>query len=223
MAKSSDEIAAAYDSPSWWYDLRGYCILRLSYRSTIMNQLRFFSQYMGPRHLEAACGSGTLLKMILWWRRWKKMPRIQIVAFDYAPAMLAGAQRNFARNPQVELRLADAGALPFPDESFDTLSIANALHSLPDCRAALREFNRVLKRGGTFSANVIRAPQGGWPWKGIAEWLVAWGKRKGILTSTYEPDIVDQLLQESGFQKISGTLAGNSYNVRATKQPAKSS
>src|SRR5689334_6135017 len=105
QSKTREEIAAAYDSPSWWYDLRGYCILRLAYNSTLIEQLRFFGPQMGARHLEAACGSGTLLEMILWWRRWKKLPKIKIVAFDYAEAMLAGARKRFGKNPDVELLL----------------------------------------------------------------------------------------------------------------------
>ena len=40
VAKSRDEIAAAYDSPPWWYDVRGFLILTFAYNSTITHQLR---------------------------------------------------------------------------------------------------------------------------------------------------------------------------------------
>src|SRR6478672_3814286 len=73
--KSRDEIAAAYVSPPWWYDVRGFFILTFAYNSTLTRQLRFFGPNFGPRHLEVACGTGTLLEMVLRWRKWKRLPQ----------------------------------------------------------------------------------------------------------------------------------------------------
>ena len=94
--KSREEIAAAYDSQPWWYDLRGFFILTFAYNSTLTHQLRFFAPNFGARHLELACGTGTLLEMVLRWRKWKKQPDVSIVGVDYAEPMLAGAERRFA-------------------------------------------------------------------------------------------------------------------------------
>ena len=68
--KTRDEIAEAYSSEPWWYDLRGFFILTFAYNSTINTQLRFFGPHFGPNHLEVACGTGTLLELILRWRGW---------------------------------------------------------------------------------------------------------------------------------------------------------
>ena len=70
--KSRDEIAEAYKSEPWWYDLRGFFILTFAYNSTLGAQLRFFGPNYGAEHLEVACGTGTLLELILRWRKWKK-------------------------------------------------------------------------------------------------------------------------------------------------------
>src|SRR5512138_2052893 len=99
--KSIEEIAAAYDSPPWWYDLRGFLILTFSYNSTLSRQIRFFGPNFGPKHIEIACGSGTLLSFILRWRKRKGLPQVQIVGVDYAESMLNGAKRRFANNPNV--------------------------------------------------------------------------------------------------------------------------
>ena len=96
-AKNRDEIAEAYSSEPWWYDLRGFFILTFAYNSTIGAQLRFFGPNFGPEHLEVACGTGTLLEMVLRWRRWKKLPVVKVMGIDYAPSMLAGARKRFAR------------------------------------------------------------------------------------------------------------------------------
>src|SRR5260370_10171532 len=48
----------------------------------------------------------------------------------------------------VDLREADALALPFPDASFDTVVCTFSLCAIPDERRAASEMNRVLRLGG---------------------------------------------------------------------------
>ena len=45
---------------------------------------------------------------------------------------------------------APGEALPFPDDSFDTVALTLVLCTVPDPAAALREIARVLKPGGRF-------------------------------------------------------------------------
>ena len=113
--------------------------------------------------------------------------------------MLAGAIHRFAKQPQIELRQADAAALPFPNGAFDTANIANAVHCLPDVDGALRDVSRVLKPGGTLALNVLLYPRGVWPFKAIAKRINDWGMRKGILHTPYEADDIKQRLTKTGF------------------------
>jgi len=212
-AKSRDEIAAAYSSAPWWYDLRGFFILTFAYNSTLTHQLRFFAPNFGPRHLEVACGTGTLLELVLRWRRWKGLPDVQVAGVDYAESMLAGAKRRFARQANIELHHADAAALPFPDASFDTVNIANALHCLPDVDGALRDISRVLKPGGTLAANVLLYPRGLWPFRQIARYIDEWGIRKGILHTPYSREEIRRRVVDAGFEVVSESLSGNCYDV----------
>lgn len=215
--KSRDEIAKAYDSPPWWYDARGFLILTFAYNSTIWNQLRFFGPNFGPHHLEVACGTGTLLEMILKWRRRRGMPATHVVGIDYAEPMLEGARRRFAGDDQVDIRHADATRLPFPDEGFDTANIANAVHCLPDADAALREVFRVLRPGGTLAANVLLYPRTPWPFRAIAERINRWGMRKGILCTPFVADDVRARIVAAGFEITGATISGNCLNVLARK------
>ena len=48
-AKTRDEIAAAYKSAPWWYDVRGFFILTFAYNSTLTPQLRFFGPQLRRR------------------------------------------------------------------------------------------------------------------------------------------------------------------------------
>lgn len=215
--KSRDEIAEAYKSPPWWYDLRGFFILIFAYNSTLGSQLRLFGPNLGPDHLEVACGTGTLLALVLRWRRWKRLPRAHVVGIDYAESMLAGARRRFAGNADIELQHADAAALPFPDGRFDSVNVANSIHCFPDVDGALREVLRVLKPGGTLAANVLLYPRGPWPFKGMAERINRWGMRKGILYTPYQQQDIRQRLLTAGYEVTSESGAGNCYNVLARK------
>jgi ubiquinone/menaquinone biosynthesis C-methylase UbiE len=215
--KSRDEIAAAYDSPPWWYDVRGFFILTFAYNSTLGRQLRFFGPNFGARHLEVACGTGTLLQMLLRWRRRRRLPPAHVTGVDYAEPMLAGAFQRFRDQPELEFHHADAAALPFPSGSFDTANIANSLHCFPDVDGALRDIRRVLKPGGTVATNVLLYPRGPWPLKPIADRINAWGMRKGILFSPYDEADIRARLEKAGFSIRSAVSAGNCCDIIATK------
>jgi ubiquinone/menaquinone biosynthesis C-methylase UbiE len=215
--KTKEEIALAYKSEPWWYDLRGFFILTFAYNSTLGAQLRFFGPNYGPRHLEVACGTGTLLSLILRWRRWKNLPLVHVVGIDYAESMLAGARYRFAGNPAIELEHADAAALPFKTGEFDTANVANSVHCFPDLDGALRDIFRVLKPNGTLAANVLLYPRGPWPLKGIAERINHWGMRKGILYTPYHEEDIRTRLVTAGFQIASEEVSGNCYNILARK------
>lgn len=215
--KNRDEIAEAYSSEPWWYDLRGFFILTFAYNSTIFAQLRFFGPNFGPEHLEVACGTGTMLELVLRWRRWKKLPIVHVTGIDYAPSMLAGARKRFSKNPQVDVQHADAAQLPFPDNTFDTANIANSIHCFPTVDGALRDILRVLKPGGTLAANVLLYPTGWAPLRWIAQKINDWGIRKGILYSPFEQQVIRHKMLDAGYDIVTEFKAGNTYNMIVRK------
>lgn len=218
--KSRDDIARAYRSEPWWYDVRGFFILTFAYNSTLPAQLAFFGPNFGPRHLEVACGTGTLLELFLKWRRWKKLPAVEIVGVDYAESMLAGAIHRFRGQPGMTFLHADVAEMPLDDASFDTANVANAIHCFPDVDAGLRGILRVLKPGGTMAANVLLYPRGVWPLRAIAERINRWGMKKGILYTPYEQADIRRRIVEAGFEIVSERVAGNCYDVLARRPAA---
>jgi len=219
LGKTRDQIAAAYDSPPWWYDVRGFFILTFAYNSTLGRQLRFFGRNFGTKHLEVACGTGTLLQMLLRWRARHGLAPVHVTGIDYAEPMLAGAVRRFAGQRDLEFHHADAAALPFPPACFDTANIANSIHCFPNVDGALQDIFRVLKPGGTLAANVLLYPCGPWPLKSIANRINQWGIRKGILYTPYTVDSISQRVTSAGFEIQSTATSGNCLDVIA-RRPA---
>lgn len=89
--------------------------------------------------VDLATGTGDLALTLQ-----KKLPDADITGVDFLPEMLELAQRKGVRNTI----LADAMKLPFPDASFDCVTIAFGLRNMEHWRGALVEMSRVLRRNG---------------------------------------------------------------------------
>jgi len=219
--ESLARIEKAYDSPPLWYDIRGFFVLTFAYRSTLWAQIALFGNNIGARHLEGAIGSGTLLAFILAWRRITgRRVDAEIVGFDYAPAMLAGAIHRFKTTQGIRLMQSDVAALELPDNYFDSANVANAIHCFPDVDAGLRELCRVLKPGGRLALNVLLWPRGMQPFRWISEKINAWAIRKGILHTPYDQADIRARIINAGFEIVFEQVAGNTFNVVARKHGA---
>lgn len=78
---------------------------------------------------------------------------ISVTVADINGDMLAvGRERAAAQGLDQAIRFAEANAeaLPFPDKSFDAVTIAFGIRNVPRIPVALAEMLRVLKRGGQF-------------------------------------------------------------------------
>jgi ubiquinone/menaquinone biosynthesis C-methylase UbiE len=91
--------------------------------------------------LEVAVGTGRNLPLY--------PAEVSVTGVELSPAMLSQAKlraRDLTR--PVSLAEGDAQALPFADESFDTVVCTLSMCAIPDDRAALAEMWRVLRPGG---------------------------------------------------------------------------
>lgn len=71
-----------------------------------------------------------------------------LVATDYAPAMVERLATRLAGLPNVTTRVLDVYAMAEPPASFDAVVAANVLHLLPDLERALDAMIGVLRPGG---------------------------------------------------------------------------
>lgn len=77
-------------------------------------------------------------------------PTGRAVGLDFSQNMLNVGIDKTKEIPQIELLHGNAMELPFPDDTFDYVTIGFGLRNVPDYMQVLREIERVLKPGGMF-------------------------------------------------------------------------
>lgn len=115
--------------------------------------LRHASLQPGERVLDVASGTGVVARAAA--------PLVgaagQVSAVDISPAMIDLARSLPAPSgAPIDWQRGDAGALPFPDQSFDVTLCQHGVPFFPDRLAAAREMRRVLDAGGRALAIVLR-------------------------------------------------------------------
>ncbi|HZN40719.1 MAG TPA: methyltransferase domain-containing protein [Planctomycetota bacterium] len=128
------------------YDRHLGPVIFAPYADDLASRLRLGAK---ARVLEVACGTGIVTSRLL--ARLGSAGRL--VATDLNQGMLDHARSRFPNDPRLELRVADAQQLPFPDVSFDHYVCQFGIMFFPDKVAALREAARVLAKGGEVLVN----------------------------------------------------------------------
>jgi demethylmenaquinone methyltransferase/2-methoxy-6-polyprenyl-1,4-benzoquinol methylase len=85
----------------------------------------------------------------------------RVTGIDQSPEMLAAGRRRLAERgleDRVELVAGEAERLPFPDASFDGLTVTYLLRYVEDPAATLRELVRVLRPGATLAGLEFAVP-----------------------------------------------------------------
>jgi demethylmenaquinone methyltransferase / 2-methoxy-6-polyprenyl-1,4-benzoquinol methylase len=98
----------------------------------------------GCRALDLCCGTGDVAFALA-------RAGAEVTGLDFSEPMLAVARRRSARrngNMGPKFIQGDAMALPFPDASFDVVTVSYGLRNLSDWKRGLAEMFRVAKPGG---------------------------------------------------------------------------
>ncbi len=99
----------------------------------------------GMRALDVCCGTGDLAFMMAGCGA-------EVVGLDFSEPMLEVAKTRASQKPRGDTKTrfvqGDALALPFPNDSFDIVTVGYGLRNLADFETGLREMKRVTKPSG---------------------------------------------------------------------------
>ncbi len=105
--------------------------------------LRLAGKVEGRRVFDVGCGDGAL--SLAFWQNGASL----VIGCDVDARMIARASFEAARYAaRIGYVLASAECLPFPDRSFDLVTIITVLAFVPEPEAVVRELARVLAPGG---------------------------------------------------------------------------
>jgi len=169
-----DEFSATYEK----HRHRGY--------HTLVDDLEveLTARFAGGRTLEAGCGTGLILERLARCSN-------QAVGIDLSAGMLAVARKRGLSVAQCSIE-----ALPFPDETFDTVCSFKVLAHVPQIAPALAELGRVTRPGGHlllefYNRYSLRA-------------LIKWLKRPTRVGSTFSDE--DVYTRFDGMREIQSYL-----------------
>lgn len=136
----SDSIVDVFDRASETYDSVGVDFF------TPMGAALVSAAALRPGEtvLDVGCGRGA----VLFPAAAAVGPAGTVTGIDLAPGMVTRTAAEAAAIPGVSVRLGDAQAPDFPDGSFDVVTAGLVLFFLPDPRAALGAYRKILRPSG---------------------------------------------------------------------------
>jgi len=142
----NQKILSQFRKPTGWLGQFVGSIMTLEHTPVTNWTLDLLQIQPGDRVLDAGCGSGNAMRMMLQQRK-----AGFVAGIDYSAAMVDQSRnRNAAAvdSGRCQIRQGDIAALPFPDGSFDKITTIETLYFWPDPLAGLVELRRVLAPGG---------------------------------------------------------------------------
>lgn len=163
--------------------------------------LEWLDASRGARWLDVGCGTGALTERIAHAR----VPG-HLIGVDPSEAFLETARQRVS-GQNIELRTGTADNLPFENDFFDYVVSGLVLNFVPDKKAALREFLRVLAPGGVAACYV-------WDYAGHMQLMryfwdaavqlnpEAHDKDEGVRFPVCRPEPLKNLFESAGFTDV---------------------
>ena len=138
LDKQRADVAAMFDGVAKRYDLFNTVLSLGQVYRWRRAAVAAVAPRPGQRILDLAAGTGTSSAALAEHGAF-------VVASDISLGML---QQGRLQQPDLDFVAGDALSLPFPDDTFDAVTISYGLRNVEDTRAALTEMLRVTRPGG---------------------------------------------------------------------------
>lgn len=156
------QVGEMFDSIAPAYDFMNTAMTGGLHRFWRDRALRMALQRIGSpapgRVLDVACGTGDVS-----FRLHELLPAARISGLDLSPGMLAIAQARLKKldagsREKMEFVVGDSLALPYPDDSFDLVTVAYGVRNFERLEDGYREMRRVLRPGGVICVVELSEP-----------------------------------------------------------------
>ncbi len=140
------QVAEMFDNIAFRYDFLNRFLsggIDIVWRRKAINQL---SDLQPKKILDVATGTADVALMT-----YKMLKPQHITGIDISNGMLELGRKKIAKlnlQDSIVLQQADSENLPFPDETFDAITVAFGVRNFEHLEQGLSEMRRVLKKGG---------------------------------------------------------------------------
>lgn len=217
MNEKQSTIVAMFDKIAPTYDIANRILsfgTDISWRKEGIRRALELNGSENPDILDVATGTGD---MLIYWKK-ALGDKGSFVGVDPSVGMLGGARQKVSFASFYE---GYAQKLPFDDLAFDFLSISYGFRNVTEKEDALKEFARVLKKGGVLLILEFAKNESKNPFRVAAQWYVKkalpWlgGLISGNLAAyRYLPNSIEGFLTR---REIEGMLDKNGFEVRVAK------
>ncbi|MGV9194360.1 class I SAM-dependent methyltransferase [Microbacterium sp. MC2] len=141
LGKDPDRVSGMFDEVAPGYDRTNTVLSLGNDKLWRVATTRAIAPRPGQRILDLAAGTGASSVALA-------RSGADVVAADFSPGMIAEGRRRHGDIANLDFVEADAMALPFGDDEFDTVTISFGLRNVKEPRVALGEMLRVTAPGG---------------------------------------------------------------------------
>lgn len=147
LSEKGERIQEMFDTIAPRYDFLNRVLsfgIDRSWRRFAVGRIKYAAD---GRILDVATGTGDVALEIAA----QTPDSVSIVGVDFAKEMVELGREKVRLSPyagRITMEVAPCEAIPFPEESFDSVTIAFGIRNVVDRLQGLREMHRVLKSGG---------------------------------------------------------------------------
>ena len=163
--KSAGRVRKMFGEIAPQYDRMNHLLSMNVDRYWRWRTVRKLAPQPGDKVLDVCTGTGDLA---IAFEKYGK-GQLEITATDFCPEMLEVGKQKIAANSVIKFQEADAQQLPFPDQSFDFVTVAFGLRNVSDTDQGLSELQRVCRAGGKVAVLEFSTPRR-WPIKPAYQW-----------------------------------------------------
>jgi demethylmenaquinone methyltransferase / 2-methoxy-6-polyprenyl-1,4-benzoquinol methylase len=149
METKEKKVHRVFEAISKDYDFMNSVISFQRHKAWRKDTMKRMAVQKGAKALDVCCGTAD------WTLALSEAvgPQGSVVGLDFSENMLAIGKEKVKDHSlnNVTLIHGNAMELPFPDETFDYVTIGFGLRNVPDYLQVLKEMHRVLKPGGTIA------------------------------------------------------------------------